>query len=216
VTNWMHQVKQRIIFDFDGTIVEAKKHDHAVYCATLASLDQPSLDIESYWILRRNNVPVREILARTTTRDVTEEFLKLRPVVYEDPRYDHLLSMVSGAREAIEHCSELYDCYLVTARFNILTTTRLCELYGIANNFVSMYAGNKHENFQMLRPIYASIGDAEKDIIAARDAHVNIIIAVTSGTRAREKLIQWNPTFLIDDLRDLPAVMKRVQTSLTM
>ena len=209
-------MRQKIIFDFDGTIVEASLHDYKVYSTTLFELKQQFLDFDTYWKLRRNHTPISEILACSTTHDVTEAYLKLRPEVYDEKLYQPLLTIIPGAREAIKYCAQTFDCYLVTARPNISVPYELCTKFDLIQYFVEGHAGDKLTDFKVLAPVLISVGDAEGDIDIAQKTGVENIVAVTTGIRTREKLAEHHPTHIIDSLFELPSFIERVQSKTVM
>lgn len=57
------------------------------------------------------------------------------------------------------------------------------------------------------------IGDSVYDVIAAKKAKA-ISIAVLSGQSTREQLEKLNPDFIIENIRELPRTLKRIENSL--
>jgi len=204
-------MKDKIIFDFDGTIVDCAAHDYKIYCDVLHILGQPHLDFHTYWSYRQSAIPINDLLAYSVSEDVTESYLELRAQFFNDASYESLLTLLPGAREAIEYCFGVFECYLVTARSDISTATKKCKEFGIWERFAHARAGEKCEIFDSIKPIALSVSDTEKDIDVARKAGVHTIVSITTGIRSRQILMNAHPTYVIDNLSELPEIIKYVQ-----
>lgn len=52
------------------------------------------------------------------------------------------------------------------------------------------------------------IGDTEVDILEGQRAGCGLVVAVTTGAYSREQLASYQPDFIIDSLKELPALIK--------
>ena len=54
------------------------------------------------------------------------------------------------------------------------------------------------------------VGDTEVDIAEGRTAGCGLVVSVTTGSFTREELQLYQPDVIIDDLKELPSLIKSV------
>lgn len=200
--------RKKVIFDLDGTLVDVCKRDYQVYVDILSEFSKNPLSFNDYWHLKRLATPIDSVLERSQATDVLEQFISRRSDLIENSSYLTMDSLIPRAKDVLAATWENYEPWIVTARFNAVTTLQQCHQLGLIRlvHGIRVSGGDKTPVFEQLGNIAYVIGDTEKDILPARSLKIPAI-AVTSGIRTLELLTTFEPDFLIEDIRGVPGIL---------
>lgn len=225
----------RLITDFDGPIMDVSERYYRVYQYCLAQVQRPNqrlsvLSKEAFWQLKRSRTPEREIGQRSGLEDEQSQiFSQLRKATV------HTLPYLSYDQPLPRAIATLEKLQALGIDLVVMTMRRVSELdealernnlgrffasdrrYCLSNDYVKT-ADTKDKPLLMARamtelpPVQACwmVGDTEADILAAQSQQIPII-AVLSGIRDRQQLEQYQPNFIVNNLKeavDLVLTMK--------
>jgi phosphoglycolate phosphatase-like HAD superfamily hydrolase len=214
----------RIITDFDGPIMDLADRYYHVYQLCLEGVKEPNQSIRvltkaEFWTYKRARVDERQVgIASRLTPNQAEIFKQIRDRSAHQLQYLSLDRVVPGAISALE-LIQASGIELV-----VMTLRRNCELnaafdqsdlarffppncrYCLADDYQKQ--GDIKDKTQMMAQALAElkpdphtwmIGDTETDIIAAQTHGLNVI-GVLSGIRDRDRLEQYRPDAIVDNL----------------
>ncbi len=207
-----------IYLDLDGTILDVSGKYWHLHKSIMQLLDGPSLDIESYWQLRRQGLGIADIW-KGSPKSQLKHYETLWLSQIEEPaylRYDRLQPMAAATLGRLATRCRLV---LTTMRHNPTTLLSQLESLELLPFFESWLcrgdlseASSARENlirrdskFDKRKSIV--VGDTESEITAGRRLNIPSV-AVASGIRSRELLASLQPTFLVDSMADLPALLE--------
>ncbi len=214
----------RIITDFDGPIMDLSDRYYHVYQLCLAQVRAPNQSIKiltkaEFWADKRARTSEQQIGIKSgLTAAQSEEFKNLRD------RTAHQLQYLSFDRVVPGAISALQQIQASKAELIVMTLRRTCELnvafeeysldrffpsdcrYCLADNYQKQ--GDIKDKTQLMTQALAElkpdsntwmIGDTETDIIAAQ-THGIRVIGVLSGIRDLDRLKQYQPDLIVDNL----------------
>jgi phosphoglycolate phosphatase-like HAD superfamily hydrolase len=216
----------RIITDFDGPIMDLADRYYHVYQLCLAQVREPNQSIKvltkaEFWTYKRAKVSEQQVGIRsglTTTQ--AEKFKQIRDRTAHQLEYLSLDRVIPGAITALEQIQSS------GIELIVMTLRRTCELniafeqYGLDRFFLIdrryclgndyQKQGDIKDKTQLMAqalidlkpdPSTWMIGDTETDIIAAQ-THGIRVIGVLSGIRDLDRLKQYQPDQIVDNLAD--------------
>ncbi len=214
----------RLLTDFDGPIADVSDRYYRVYQHCLARCQYPGqaiavLSKAEFWRLKRARVPERQIGQQSgLDAEQAKRFARLRRDTIHALRYLNLDKLVPGAVAALECWQQQGgDLAVVTMRRERELAVPL-ERYQLERFFPAdrRYCVDdmqvKSNDVSDKPPLVARamaelppaetwfVGDTEADIVAARAQNLPTI-AVLSGIRDRERLAEYAPDQIVDDLR---------------
>mgnify|MGYP001380797266 CR=1 FL=1 len=202
-----------IIFDFDDTLVSYKDiylHSHKEAAKKL-NIKVPS-DIE---LLKYAGLPWKTMVSKIWPDIKFEDFYSA--YVEVDDIIDR--TPVKGAKEVILQLSKKYDLFIISSREKD-SILELMEKSSLPiENFKAIYGDDSlpyHKpDPRIFDPILKEykpeecifIGDSDYDLIPAQKAKITFI-AYLSGVCPKDVFEEMNADFIIDDLRDIPKLLK--------
>jgi phosphoglycolate phosphatase-like HAD superfamily hydrolase len=216
----------RIITDFDGPIMDLADRYYHVYQLCLAQVKQPDQSIEiltkkEFWTYKRAKVSEQQVgIESGLTTAQAETFKQIRDRTAHQLEYLPLDRVIPGAIPALEQI-QASEVELI-----VMTLRRTCELnvafeqynldrffpidrrYCLGNDYHKQ--GDIKDKTQLMEqalidlkpdPDTWMIGDTETDIIAAQ-THGIKVIGVLSGIRDLDRLKQYQPDKIVDNLAD--------------
>lgn len=214
----------RIITDFDGPIMDLADRYYHVYQLCLSQIREADQEIKTltkneFWIHKRAKVSEQQIgIESGLTVAQAKTFKQIRDRTAHQLEYLSLDRVIPGAIPALEQIQAS------EAELIVMTLRRNCELkvafeqynldrffpidrrYCLGDNYQKQ--GDIKDKTQLmaqalidLKPDLNTwmIGDTETDIIAAQ-THGIKVIGVLSGIRDFDRLQQYQPDKIVDDL----------------
>jgi phosphoglycolate phosphatase-like HAD superfamily hydrolase len=216
----------RIITDFDGPIMDLSDRYYHVYQLCLDKVKQPNQPLNilpkaEFWAYKRAQIPEQQVgFDSGLTATQAEEFKNLRDLHAHQLQYLSFDRVVPGSISALENIQASGSDLLV------MTLRRTCELipaftqhnlarffpphhrYCVPDDYVKH--GDVKAKTQLMATALAElkpdlntwmIGDTEADIIAAQTHNIPVV-GVLSGIRNRDRLEQYQPDKIVDNLAE--------------
>ncbi len=214
----------RIITDFDGPIMDLSDRYYHVYQLCLAKVREPNQSIRvltkaEFWAYKQAKISEQQVgIVSGLTAAQSEIFKQIRDRTAHQLQYLSLDRVVPGAITALEQIQSSGAALIV------MTLRRTCELnvafnqynldrffppdfrYCLADDYQKQ--GDIKDKSQLMaqalselkpEPNTWMIGDTETDIIAAQ-THGIKVIGVLSGIRNLDRLEQYQPDKIVDNL----------------
>jgi phosphoglycolate phosphatase-like HAD superfamily hydrolase len=201
-----------IVVDLDGPILDTRRRHHACYARILGDGGCETLDLRTYWSLKRRPIAVGELLARSGCVAIpTEDFERRWLRLIEQPRFLALDIIQQGALEKLRHWNQLgFHLILASMRRDSQTAGQQLRELGISELFATITfsspargpEGKAASVISVMPPdsrVKVWIGDTEADVAAARIAGFQSI-AVSCGIRSRAFLTTTKPDLLVPRL----------------
>jgi phosphoglycolate phosphatase-like HAD superfamily hydrolase len=216
----------RLITDFDGPIMDVSERYYQVYQYCLKQVQEPGQGVKQlskseFWQLKRAQVPERQIgLMSGLETEQAQKFTQLRRqtvhtlpyLVYDQPVPDAIATL-----EKIQHLG---------IELVVMTMRRVRELdaalenydlgrffppqqrYCLNNDYVKTtdvedkprLMARAVEELAPCENVWM-VGDTEADIAAAKSYEIPFV-GVLSGIRDRDRLEQYQPDFIVNNLRE--------------
>lgn len=204
-----------VICDLDGPILDCHERHYHCYRTILSEFGQRSLDIGSYWEMKRNHCDLNTQLKAVGAELLEKKFLKRWLEIIELPTVLKLDRLQPGAVEQLKYWHNRgKTLLLVTLRQDInnlrnqLLEMKLDSYW--KKTIVSDHraggqgkARNVKDEFPLMtRQECVWIGDSEVDVEAARYFGCKIWL-VDCGVRDRKYLLTMNPDFISSGLKEI-------------
>ncbi len=205
--------KKSIIFDFDGVLLDVSQRHWQVYAEVTEQFGGKPLGKDSYWMLKRQNTPWVEILAKSMiSAEKTKNFLNVFVANIEQPENLAKDSLFPGASKALDTLNKTYSLHLLSLRRSDDGLKQQLKRLGIIDKFHMVLSGHtevegykkKIELFKRV-PNYTQavvVGDTEADILAAKQCKLTVV-AVSSGIRSRDFLVRLEPDVILNSVTEL-------------
>ena len=187
----MRRAVELLIFDLDGTLVDSRQDLAASVNHALGRLGLPPLSVETVAGFVGDGAQAlltRALVAARGVADEAEVEAGLR--AFREHYAAHLLDATRsypGVPEALQALSH--------------------KAMAVATNKPRAYALAILEGLGLHQHFRLVVGDSPHDVAMARAVGCGAC-AVTYGLRPREELVAAAPDFLLDDLRDLPSLIR--------
>ncbi|MDP9206757.1 MAG: HAD-IA family hydrolase [Gemmatimonadota bacterium] len=214
-----------VLFDLDGTLVDSI----ALLLASMRHTFQgrPRQPSDAEWI-EGLGTPLPKQLTPYVESDEDRERLVNRYRTFQLENHDRLMAHYEGV---IDSLALLYQrghpMGVVTSKGNMMMERGL-KFIG-ADDYIEVAIGydSVHIHKPDPYPVRAAleklgyepgeavfVGDSPHDIISGNDAGV-ITIAALWGPFRRDQLESYGPTYFLDDIKELPALLDRITTKST-
>ncbi len=197
-------MNRAIAFDLDGTLIDVSLRDYKIYADIVTQLGGKPLVYSFYWSLRQAKTDIHQILADSgvTNSDYVSSFLSKRKALMESSEYLSLDSLFPSTSEVLNKLSETFDIHILTIRHNKQNTEDQLRAFGFDRFKYHIVEGNKEEQMRLIPNLCFMVGDTENDILPANILNVKSI-AVTTGIRNKELLLEMNPSYIVDTLSEI-------------
>ena len=214
----------RIITDFDGPIMDVSERYYRVYQFCLAEARDThqtvtQLSKEEFWSLKRAQVPERQIgILSGLYDDQARQFAQLRRQTVHTLPYLVYDQPTPGAIAALTRIQQAGVHLVVMTMRRVRELNAALEQYELGRFFPAdcRYCLSNHyvktqdiedkprlmqQALEELTPAAQTwmVGDTEADIAAAK-AHGIPVIAVLSGIRNQNRLTEYRPDQIVNDL----------------
>ena len=201
-------MRQAIAFDLDGTLIDVSIRDYQIYKDLIKQLGGIPISYDIYWPMRQDKTDIHIILEKSCIFDNNDInfFLTNRKILMEDMNYLSLDSVFPEVKELLSDLSKDFDIYILTIRHNRPNTeVQLCTL-GIDQYNIIIVEGNKEQEMQLIPNLNFMVGDTENDILPANKLGISTI-AVTTGIRNRNHLLELSPKYIIDNIEEVKNIV---------
>jgi phosphoglycolate phosphatase-like HAD superfamily hydrolase len=199
----------KIFLDLDGTILDVKHKCYRLYVNLLSHGGFNTVDIATYWKMKRNKVSEKEIASKTTTPMFARYYIERFMSLIETMDYLTLDSVFDSVYETLDKWFSDHNLYLVTLRQNGFNLNCQLSFFDLHKYFKHIYnVGEigvkkeyliKHEVSDQTNCVI--IGDTEADIEAGKILGIKTV-AVTSGVREKYLLEKICPDILVENVCD--------------
>jgi phosphoglycolate phosphatase len=210
-----------IFFDLDGPLLDVSARYASLHRDLLGAVGLRGMTADRYWERKRSRVPEEEILRELGVLSQAPDYLRQRLDRVESPEYLMLDRPWPWTHEILGLLARRYPLVLVTARSShllLLEQLDRLDLIAFFHEVLSEPArrgvdkqkarliGNylrRHE-----RPADGWMtGDTEADVGAGHLVGLRTA-AVRTGIRTAELLQLASPDYMINDIRELPALLE--------
>jgi len=209
-------VKDLLIFDLDGTLIDSKLDlAHAVN-STRAHMGMAALDHERVYSYVGNGAPVliRRVLGAEATESQVEEALEFFLEYYREHYLDYT-TLYPGVRESLDRFRDAGKQMAVLTNKPVRISKAILDGLGVGTHFFRVYGGNSFD-FKKPHPIGVERLMAESGVAADRalmigDSSVDIQTAVNAGIEScgvtygfqPETLAEPAPTRVADRMEEV-------------
>jgi phosphoglycolate phosphatase len=200
-----------IFFDLDGTLIHAHTRLYKLF-QKLAP--ESTLSFEEYWAIKRSQKGHAAILSEMhgwapgRIAAFETEWLSL----IERPEWLALDRPLEGA-EAVLRSLQDHNCYVVTARQHEDPAVSQIRSFGWKDLFKGIFVtGRERGKYELIHGTLETgntdwyLGDTGIDIRTGKQLGVKTV-ALLSGFRDRPALEVYEPDFILNDLREFPALL---------
>lgn len=213
------------ILDLDGPILDVSDKYYKAYYDSLNEIGGRALNKDEYWELKRLKISDYDILRKTFSEHLLNEFKRRRGFLIEKKEYLKLDYVWKELKETYKILSERIPTLLVTLRTYSERTSWQLKNLGIYSWFGSILShpgtGILEERWQVkvnlinksgiLKNVITKdcvfIGDTETDILAGKSLGMKTI-GVSFGIRAKELLLPLRPDLVFHTPFELSKYIK--------
>ncbi|MGN0014152.1 MAG: HAD family hydrolase [Candidatus Gastranaerophilaceae bacterium] len=195
----------KIFFDLDGTILDASDR---LYCLFCDLIPECKFSKDEYWQLKRNKVNHKMILEKYFPEYDFETFNTRWLELIETDKYLSLDKIYIGVYELLEKLQKNNEIYLLTARQSKEKLFEELERLNLEKYFNEiLVTENKKTKKDLLEMLNLNdndifITDMGKDVQTAQSAGIRSV-AVTYGFMCREKIKEYEPTYIRDSIEEI-------------
>lgn len=211
-----HNQMRNIYLDFDGTLVDSSARLYEVYKSIMTEFNRPCLSKQEYWELKRERQPYDLILGRTNSADMAQGYMKKFLERIESPDFLKFDMLIAGSQDTLSVLRKDNRLVLVTLRRskeNLRQELRHLKIFDFFSdihddfkegvNSWEITASLVRQDVYFERNNSIIVGDTEDTALVAR--HLGITgFLVLSGIRSEAFLKKYQPTYIINDITQLP------------
>jgi phosphoglycolate phosphatase len=208
----------KICLDMDGTVLDVSGRHHRVYARTIRLFGGKPLTKREYWKLLRRDSGWQQVLVESGLKpELLSAFLEGFIEGIESPDMLATDKLVVGGRASLTRLGGDHCLYLVSLRRSRANLVEQLDRLDIGKYFDQVAVGhsdapayrNKVELIARMPDFEEGIviGDTEADILAAKELNLTSV-AVLSGIRGMEYLRTLKPDFIVEGIRDVPALIE--------
>lgn len=204
----LEKMKKAIAFDLDGTLIDVSRRDYQIYSDLVIRLGGMPLSYSEYWPLRQAKTDIHQILADSgiISNDQVSEFLAERRFLMESSEYLAIDKMFPGTLEVLNSLSQNFEIHILTIRHNRINTENQLHVLKLDKYHYHIVDGNKEYTMLQIPNLCFMVGDTENDILPANNIGIKSV-AVTTGIRNRELLLEMNPTYILEGLSKISNIV---------
>ncbi|MBI3379683.1 HAD family hydrolase [Candidatus Gottesmanbacteria bacterium] len=209
----MAKKKLKIIFDWDGTLIDIEKKYCKVYKDIINTLGGKPILHKVIWALKRKNASVELILSKSKLPpNLKSKYAQEIIGRIEKDEYLALDQLMPGVPRVLENLKNKYTLILCTNRRdrqNLFTQLEHFQLRYFFDDIIfqkskTLGEGKAGQNDCIV------VADSQDYIVVVKKLKW-ISVAVFCGIRSRKYLQSYHPDFIIKDVRSLPDVLSKVQ-----
>lgn len=205
-----------IIFDLDGTLIDSSERMYRLFCDLIPEC---KLSKEEYWDYKRNKVNHKMLLSMKYPHTNFESFNRKWMHMIEGDTYIMMDKVYPDTIAVLEKLKSKYKMYLLTARQSKYALMKELEELGIKKYFVNIFTTEGHmtKTELLCNACLLDTKLADKDNYFVSDMGMDIqlgnkmgykTVGISHGFMSAEKLKEYQPDYLIDELTDLIAIVE--------
>lgn len=212
-----------VFLDLDGPILDVSRRYYRVYREGCRQYGLSALDRSEYWRAKRAGLRNVELI-RCQHPDADESALERFSDYWldhiEDPEALRSDRVHPGATEAISALGERRRRFLVTLRRHRPALLEQLDRLGLRSLFRTVLSGHGSDGRDVKveliedAPARAAgglvVGDSGTDLGAGRELGM-VTVGVRNGIRNSELLSRHDPDFLVDSIREVPGIWRRLR-----
>lgn len=216
---------RNIYIDFDGTIIDSSARMYEVYKSIMIELGLQYLSKAEYWNLKKERQPYNVVLRLTTDKDVTGEYMQRFLEKVESPYFLKFNQLIPGALKSLSELKRANRLVLVTLRRskeNLYQELKNLNIFGLFDNIFDDFkegaiswevtAALVRKDIRFNKDNSIIVGDTEDTILAGSNLSIPSFL-VLSGIRSENFLLQYNPTYILKDISELPHYLATLEGS---
>jgi phosphoglycolate phosphatase len=210
-----------LFFDLDGPILDVSTRYAALHRDLLRSAGLRGMSADRYWDRKRARIPEEEILRELGALGLAPDYLRQRLDRIESSDYLLLDRPWPWTHEVLDRLARCYPLVLVTARSSSLLLLEQLDRLDLIAYFHEVLSepARRGVDKQKARLMSAyltrhdrtaegwMVGDTEADVGAGQIVGLRTA-AVQTGIRNAELLQLASPDHLLNDIRELPALLQ--------
>ena len=201
-----------LFFDLDGTLLDSKRR---LYTLFQDLVSKSTLSVNEYWELKRNKIDHKAILLNkfnyTEIDYINFESKFLEQI--ESPGYLKLDILFYGVCEMLGILAQKNKIFIITSRQNKENTfvqLKKLDIYKYFENI--LVTERKYEKVELIRKLQFQnedfiIGDTDYDILTGKQLGIHTI-AVSYGFLNKQKLNEYNPEYIVDNLAEIGIILQ--------
>lgn len=201
-----------IIFDLDGTLIDSSER---MYCLFQELVPESEFTKEQYWDLKRDKINHRMILKRYFPEYQFDDFNKKWLNFIERDNYLEMDCNYPDTREVLQYLSHKGRIVLLTARQSKEGLYRELERLDLVSFFSHiLVTEHKQSKIELIKAVNLGIeeddyfiSDMGNDILEGNTLGYKTV-GISHGFMNKEKLMEYNPDYLIDELSELKKLIK--------
>lgn len=204
-----------LFFDLDGPIINVSERYYRVYADVLTRHSVPVLSKEEYWQAKREKMPDSVILKHIKAFSV-ESYQQERKGLIETDHYLAYDRLQDGVVEVLNQLFVKYELVLVTLRTSPDQLRKELQYFNLEKYFAAVLTSPAESSPRWAikvslikdyldgktRDNGVVIGDTETDILTGNRLGYRTI-GVLNGIRSRRLLLDAQPLYLVDTIRDI-------------
>lgn len=201
---YFEKKKPIILFDLDGTILDVSERIYKVYADILNAHNRMALGKREYLVLKRNKVPIADILKRTGANDILGIFQKEWLQNIEKIKYLNLDKVNHLKMRFLNALRKKYNLVLISSRREKELLSKQLKKEKMDIIFSSVIAGtDNRDKLNILGRMDGQklfiVGDTEEPIIIGKNSGIKTV-AVSDGLREEGLLRSLSPDLLIKNI----------------
>lgn len=205
-----------IVFDLDGTLIDASERMYRLFQKIVPD---SFFTKKQYWELKRKKINHRIILERYFPQYSFEIFSSRFLDMIEDDEYLQMDLVYHDTTVVLDELSKSNNIILLTARQKKEPLYEELNRFGILGYFDQILVTENHfSKDELIQYVFdvsmiderensLLISDMGKDILDGKK-HGFKTIAITHGFTEREKLLEYGPEWIVDDLSEILQIVK--------
>jgi len=198
----------KLFFDLDGTLLDARPRMYRLWQHLVAT---SNLSFDEYWRLKRDKMSHERLLAERFgySEEAIQAFKKEWMKQIEEPEWLAMDEPFEGVGGFLANCSKENQLYIVTARQSEERALHQIRKYPWAGYITSVLVSDKaNGKYHLVRAVLGTgdrgwfIGDTGKDIETGKALGLKTA-AVLSGFLSRERLLEYHPDQIINNVIEL-------------
>jgi phosphoglycolate phosphatase len=214
-------MKWMIFLDLDGTLLETSERHYLTYRDIVHRLGiQVSFTKEDFWNRKRGGRKTLSLLPKGASERIKKKFKAEWMRNIEKKTYLAHDRLVPGARGSLRKLKHEARIVLITLRHSKRNLLWELDRLKIREYFEEILVGSpviEKEKERLIRDYIvrsssgenlAIVGDTETEIAAGKAVGI-VTIAVPTGIRSRAFLRREKPKYMINDLSELPLLLRK-------
>ncbi len=202
-----------IVFDLDGTLIDSSERMYRLFQTIVP---ESQLTKETYWALKRDKVSHKQLIERLFPQYDFDSFNSLWLNEIEKNKYLRMDKIFPDTRSVLDKLSKNNQIILLTARqskeglIEELDRLELKQYFSVL--LVTAAIKPKEELLKQAEQDCIQrneddlfVSDMGKDIIIGKSLNYKTV-AITHGFMSRERLSEYSPDYMINDLCDLLSI----------